>query len=561
LLLIGALALSLSNVASGQDRAMRFRDWDVVLTVNTDGSLDVTERLNIKFTGRWSRIQRDISLRPTTAGGRPPLDIRRISATDADGQPLRVEVYSGARYKGGGSGGLHVGIWITPYPINEDRTVIIRYHVTNAIRFDELLWSVNDAGSPIDKAHVVVVLPTGVEPTRTVVYTRNSDTKYPIPGINPAAKVAADAKIETDGNTVGISLPRALSAFEVMTVVVGWPSGLITEPIKAPERPGISITQWWPLSIPLIIFVVAFTTWQRRGGLGEGSYVVRYEPTDEMSPAELGTLVDDSMDGADLTATMVDLAARGFLRIEEVVESHPGGLAKHTDHIIHIIRFPREWARLKLHESLFLTALNNAAGRSKTVRNSALKRRFVWPAGIRDAIYDSLVSSGYYFARPDKRRKLWKAAAVLTAVLGIGLTVLAIRRPSAMISPVPVTTAAVLSALILFVFAPIMPARTPAGTRTREAALGLKDFLSRVKDPHNTSVMTSPELFQRYLPYAIALGVADNWAKAFDDLYGGAPQWFVNGTGPFSASSFSRSIGTMSSAVASRESPKSPAAA
>ena len=69
LLLIGALALSLSNVASGQDRAMRIRDWDVVLTVNTDGSLDVSERLNIKFTGRWSRIERDISLRPP-----PPWD-------------------------------------------------------------------------------------------------------------------------------------------------------------------------------------------------------------------------------------------------------------------------------------------------------------------------------------------------------------------------------------------------------------------------------------------------------------------------------------------------------
>jgi uncharacterized membrane protein len=106
-----------------------------------------------------------------------------------------------------------------------------------------------------------------------------------------------------------------------------------------------------------------------------------------------------------------------------------------------------------------------------------------------------------------------------------------------------------------------MPVRTPAGTRTREAALGLKEFLSRVKDPHNTNVMTSPESFQRYLPYAIALGVADNWAKAFDDLYGGPPQWFVDGKEPFSASSFSRSIGTMSSAVARGESPKSPVAA
>jgi uncharacterized membrane protein len=117
-----------------------------------------------------------------------------------------------------------------------------------------------------------------------------------------------------------------------------------------------------------------------------------------------------------------------------------------------------------------------------------------------------------------------------------------------------------LSALVRFLFAPIIPARTVTGTRTREAALSLKEFLSRVKDPTTTSTMTSSELFQRYLPYGIALGVAGNWATAFDDLYGGPPKWYVDGTGPFSASSFSRSIGTMSSAVASSKSPKSPAA-
>jgi hypothetical protein len=132
-----------------------------------------------------------------------------------------VERYGG-RYEGVGNGEtLHVGIWVIPYPINEDRTVIIRYHVTNAIRFGELQWRVNDTVHPIDKVHVVVVLPTGVVPARTAVYTRDSDTKH-LPGFNPAAKVAADAKIETNGNTVGINLSRALS-FEVMTLVIGWP--------------------------------------------------------------------------------------------------------------------------------------------------------------------------------------------------------------------------------------------------------------------------------------------------------------------------------------------------
>jgi hypothetical protein len=545
-------------VARGQDRALRIRNLDVALTVNTDGSLDVTERQSIKFTGRWSRIQRDLSVLPLTPG-RPTLDIRRVSATDAEGQPLRIEISRGGRRQRTGDGAaVHVGIWVTPYPLNEDRTVIIRYHATNAIRFDELQWTVNDTEHPIDKVHVVVVLPTGAEPAGTAVYTRDSDKRH-LPGFNPAAKVAADATIETNGNTVGIDLSRALS-FEIMTIAIGLPPGYIAAPVKAPERPGISITQCWPLLIPLMIFAVALTTWQRRGGPGAESYVVRYEPSEEMSPAELGTLVDDSMDGADLTATMVDLAGRGFLRIEKIVEKHPGGLAMGTDHIIHIVRYPREWAGLKLHESLFLTTLNNAAGRSKTVRNSLLTRGFVWPREIRDAIYDRLVSSGYYLARPGKIKNLWKGAAIFTAVLGTALTLLAFRYPSAMVSPVMVTAAAVLSALVLFLFAPIIPARTVTGTRTREAALSLKEFLSRVKDPTTMSTMTSSELFQRYLPYGIALGVAGNWAKAFDDLYGGPPKWYVDGTGPFSASSFSRSIGTMSSAVASSKSPKSPAA-
>jgi uncharacterized protein (TIGR04222 family) len=356
----------------------------------------------------------------------------------------------------------------------------------------------------------------------------------------------ADAAIETNGNTVGISLPRALSRFEIVTIVVDLPPGIIHPPVKAPNVPGITLVQWWPLLIALITFAVAFTTWQRHGGPGEGAYVARYEPGDDMSPAELGTLVDDTVDGVDLTATLVDLASRGFLSIEEITERRPGEIATSTDHIIHIISMRREGVRLKPHERLFLQALANAAATSKIVRNSRLRKDVAWKKEIRDAIYDSLISNGYYFARPDKVRSSWKVAAASIAVLGIPLVFLAFRHPSAMISAVPVTIAAVSSALILFLFAPIMPARTAAGTRTREAALGLKDFFRRVKDPHNTNIVASPEMFERYLPYAIALGVAGNWSKAFDDLYGGPPAWYAGGAAPFKASSFSRSIGSMS---------------
>ena len=119
------------------------------------------------------------------------------------------------------------------------------------------------------------------------------------------------------------------------------------------------------------------------------------------------------------------------------------------------------------------------------------------------------------------------------------------------IGPVPFIAAGILSGLILLVFAQIMPARTIAGARAHEATLGFKEFLGRVEEERMKKMITSPEMFERFLPYAMAFGVADKWAKAFEDIYREPPTWYVGGSGQFSASSFSHSISTMSSAAAS----------
>jgi len=105
--------------------------------------------------------------------------------------------------------------------------------------------------------------------------------------------------------------------------------------------------------------------------------------------------------------------------------------------------------------------------------------------------------------------------------------------------------------VILLIFALIMPARTVEGARAREATLGFKEFLSRVEEDRYKKMITSPELFEKYLPYAMAFGVAEKWANAFKDIYREPPQWYSGGTGPFNVTSFSHSIGSMSSAAAS----------
>jgi uncharacterized membrane protein YgcG len=549
LLLIGALVFSVGTDSSAQVRSIRVRNFDALLAVHPDGSLDVTEQITIGFTGQWNGINRDLSLQHNTAQGRATkLDIAVGYVTDETGQRLRVEQQ---RMDNGRTRRLHIYI---PGANNAARQVIIRYRVANAIRFffansnvgalDELYWNAtgNNWSMFIDSAHARVVLPEGVTPTRTAVYT------------GALGSTSGDAKIEKVGNVVDFTLLRGLYPYEGMTIGVGWPAGHISSrPSETQERLA-TVAQWSPLLIPLIVFILAFMAWEKSGrDPEEGSYVVRYEPVEGSSPAEMGTLVDNSADMDDITATLVDLAVRGFIRIEEITESHLLGLSKSTDYIIRILRDGSQWTGLKPHEMRYLEALTSLApiGESE-VKVSELRNKFYARLPkIRDAIYESLVNSGYYLQRPDKVKGKWVAFAALSAFVGIGLAVLAVKMMWVMISPFALIAAGVVSTGILFVFAQIMPARTIAGARAREATLGFKEFLSRVEEERMKKMITSPEMFERFLPYAMAFGVADKWAKAFEDIYREPPTWYVGGTGQFSASSFSHSISDMSSAAAS----------
>jgi hypothetical protein len=549
LLLICAFVFSLGVDASAQARSIRIRNFDALLAVHPDGSLDVTEQITIGFTGLWNGINRDLSLRHNTAQGRATkLDVTVGYITDETGQRLQVDEQS---QDNGSTRRLHIYI---PGANNANRQIIIRYRVVNAIRFffanssvgalDELYWNAtgNNWSMFIDSAHARVVLPEGVAPTRTAVYT------------GALGSTSGDAKIEKIGNVVDFTLLRGLYPYEGMTVGVGWPPGHISSrPSETQERLATA-ARWFPLVIPLVVFVLAFKAWEKHGrDPEEASFVVRYEPVEGASPAELGTLVDNRADMDDITATLVDLAVRGFIRIEEITESHLLGLSKSTDYILHILRDRSQWTGLKPHEERYLAALSTLApiGES-SVKVSELRNKFYsYLPAIRSAIYDSLLKSGYYLQRPDKVKGKWIAFAALSAFVGIGLAVLAVKMMWLMISPFALIGAGVLSTIILFVFAQIMPARTIAGARAREATLGFKEFLSRVEEERMKKLITSPEMFERFLPYAMAFGVADKWAKAFEDIYREPPTWYVGGTGQFSASSFSHNISNMSSAAAS----------
>jgi hypothetical protein len=602
---IGALLLALAGPAAAQDSTLVIRGFDAELLVRPDGSVEVTEVIRAAFTGRWNGLTRDLLLQHNTAeGNREKLDLRIVRITDGAGNPLRVEEETQD-----GGWRRHLRIYV-PGAENAEKTVVLRYTLRNAIRFyfaedtvpgfDELYWNVtgNESAVPMESASARIVLPPGVRPTRTAVYT----------GYAGDDGRDADVRVDEARGTVTFTMQRGLSPGEGLTVAAGWPAGAIASRPSEAEHQALlrahrraEALRMWPLAFPFLVFALALRSWRRRGRDPKPeSIVVGYEPPEGMSPAELGTLIDHDAEISDVVSTLVDLAVRGYVGIEEREERHLLGLFASTEFVFHLRKPREEWTALADHEQRFLDALfsvGSSAGQAwddiratfaearrvheaggeldreafsarlasagsrptETVRMKELQNRFYKSIpGIQDAIYESLERRGYYIHRPDKVKGNWIGLGVVALVVGGAGA--AFSDGSRWAAPLALLVGGAVSAVILFIFGRVMPARTPAGARAREAALGFREFLSRVESERYRMMITSPEMFERYLPHAMAFGVADRWSRAFDDLYREPPDWYSgSGYHSFRPSTFTTRMSSMTASASSAmtSSPKS----
>ncbi len=115
-------------------------------------------------------------------------------------------------------------------------------------------------------------------------------------------------------------------------------------------------------------------------------------------------------------------------------------------------------------------------------------------------------------------------------------------------APFPFVIAGILTAAIICIFGLFMPARTIVGTRALEGVLGFEDFLAHVESDRFNRMIKTPEMFEKFLPFAMALGVEKNWSKAFQNIYTQPPSWYQGGYGPsFYPYMFVNNLNTMSS--------------
>jgi len=116
----------------------------------------------------------------------------------------------------------------------------------------------------------------------------------------------------------------------------------------------------------------------------------------------------------------------------------------------------------------------------------------------------------------------------------------------------PFLIAAVLTGAVIFGFGWFMPARTVAGAQARRRVLGFEDFLSRVEGDRMERIEQTPQTFEKYLPFAMALGVEKAWANAFAAICNTPPTWYHGPPGStFDSMTFGHRMNLMSSSVGS----------
>ncbi len=534
--LLALLALAAGPAAADRGGYVIHR-FDTQLTVEPNASLTVEERLEVEFTEPRHGIYRTIPVRYTDPRGFAySLGLQLLSVTDEAGREYDTQVSDEGHYTK-----IRIG--------DADRTVAghvvyrIRYRVRDALghfsEYDEIYWNAtgHEWNTTIGQATATVRLPARLpqDQLEAAGYTGSFGSReravaisHPEPGV---------VRFESTGS---------FAPLEGLTIAVGWPHGHVRFP-TAIERAGRMIADNWVILLPLGWAAFLMRRYRRLGRDPEAGapVMVQYEPPPGLSPAEAGTLIDESVDLADISATVIHLAIRRHLTIHMEERPQLFGMLKRDETVFRRLEPPAGNA-LAPHEQRVLDAL---FARGNEVDASELANKFyAHIPGIRAALYARLVQKRHFDASPAQVRSkyvmqgfLWGGA---TALFSAGWLVFrGVGEPAVPLIPIVVGA---LTWLVFGAFSSAMPRRTESGVRARQWALGFQEFAGRVEgDRLERSAADPREAFEALLPYAMALGVGREWAKRFEGIYQqNEPGWYVGshaGRG-FSTQAFERSL-------------------
>lgn len=525
LALLALLAALLPSPARADERILHFTS-DV--SVRRDGSLAVEETIRIRSEGEEIRrgILRDFPTRYSDRTGRRVIVGFEAEGVERDGKPEPWQ-------REGIGNGVRLRIGDPDVPIEPGEHVyVIRYRTTRQLgffdAFDELYWNATGTGwsFPIDVAEAVIRLPEAAPFGQRAVYT------------GPQGSTAAQAEVVAERpGEIRFRTTAPLAANEGLTVAAAWPKGIV-EPPAASARAG-----WWirdngafALGLFGLLGMLAYYlhAWRRVGrGPRTGPVVPIFSPPDGLSAAAIRFVWRMGSDNRTFAAALIDLAVRGRLRLRE----EEGGFLSSSRTYLERVEGGGELppAEAAMHSALFgggdtllmddryhatfraaQGALNG--GLEKTHEGRRFLTNWRWSVG------GCLLLAG--------------ASALpflfLAAVSGDGLDGLGVLAALLPLLALPFALSAFWC----------MKAPTREGRALMDRIAGFRHYLSITEEERLEAMHPpekTPELFERYLPYAIALGVENEWAERFATVlaaaaatgHGSSMTWYSGHSDPW----------------------------
>ena len=543
------------------------------IKISPDASMVVTETIKVRSTGAHIKhgIYRDFPTRyKDKLGNRYVVDFK-VSKVLRDGKSENYHfgsLVNGRR--------LYIGKKDVFLPAGE-YTYAIVYQTNRQLGFfkdfDELYWNVTGCGwsFPIESVLATVELP-GL--ARDKIIRRDGYT-----GPMGSKDKKFSSYINDFGDAV-FTTTAPLAPKEGLTIVVSWPKGYVTEP-TAKMKAGYFFRDNRGIlagiaGLLIILFYYLFV-WTRVGkDPAKGVIIPLYNPPENFSPASVRYLMKMGFDNKAFTAAVIDMAVKGYLKIKE------------KDKVFTLTKTGAKESVLSEEEAAVASKLfgyqkeiklenKNHLNISKSIKNlkNALKNKFekiyfftnkryfiigliisvlvVMVSGALECkeklgivIFMCIWLTGWSVAVIFLIRQviyLWRGGPMGSAIfmtlfmlpfvagefIGIGMLLF-----SSSISVI-VILIAVISLNCLFYH--LLKAPTISGRKIMDKIEGFKMYLA-VAEKERLNILNppkeTPELFEKYLPYALALDVEQAWAQRFSGVFkkivesGGdyCPNWY-----------------------------------
>ena len=422
------------------------------------------------------------------------------------------------------------------------QTYRITYDVIGAMNafpdHDELFWNVNGGLWDVRAQAVTATVHAPAAPQQATCY-------------QGAAGSDEACRFTITSSGADFAATRPFAPRGQLTIVAALAKGVVSEPAPIITRDGDNVLAYFepqPVWLALAAFALvgglAFLYWRwytvGRDIRERETIVPEYEPPDKARPAQLGVILDESADTKDVTATIVDLAVRGFLTITE--EPQQGIFAK-KDWTLHDTG--KATTELLPYERIVFTGLFKDG---PDVKISELRTHFITSLRTAESdLYRDSADRKWFAARPDRVRQGYTGVSVLVIIAGVGVAWLLGRTLGAGL----IGVAIVVVGLVGLAVARVMPAKTAAGAELLRRTLGFRHYME-VAEKERQRFAERENIFSEYLPYAIVFGCVDKWARAFKDidLSAQTSSWYAGST-PFNSFALASSLQGFSSNLGS----------